>query len=232
MTKMISVYAIKKPRVIDENRYNILIKIVSADKRRKIESYVNKEDSYRSLLGDVLIRSIICKKYKVLNQNIEYEYNKYGKPYWKGKSDFFFNISHSGDWIVGITDNAPVGIDVEEIHNIKLDFVSQFFSAMEVKNLNAKPYTERINHFYDIWTLKESYIKALGKGLSIPLDSFTIKKNSKEDIIVEQDINNASYFFTQYPIDSNYKLSICAMSNRFPNNIVRKCIDNIIQDIK
>ncbi|MEK4099969.1 hypothetical protein [Bacillus sp. FSL E2-0195] len=89
MTKMISVYAIKKPRVIDENRYNILIKIVSADKRRKIESYVNKEDSYRSLLGDVLIRSIICKKYKVLNQNIEYEYNKYGKPYWKGKSDFF-----------------------------------------------------------------------------------------------------------------------------------------------
>ncbi|MCX2829794.1 hypothetical protein RGU76_30255 [Bacillus pseudomycoides] len=61
---MINIYAIKKPQFIDDNRYNTLLNLVSAEKKKKINRYVKKEEDYRSLLGDVLIRSVICKQYK------------------------------------------------------------------------------------------------------------------------------------------------------------------------
>lgn len=228
---MVNIYAIKKPQFIDENRYNTLLNLVSAEKKKKIDGYVKKEEAYRSLLGDVLIRSVICKQYKIFNQDIKYDYNKYGKPFWKGSNHFFFNISHSGDWIVCIVDKFPVGIDIEQICPINIEIVSHFFSDEEVEDLNTRSLVGKIDYFYDLWTLKESYIKAIGKGLSIPLNSFTIKKNKEEDIIVKQDDLYSSYFFTQYQIDSNYKLSVCATSNRFPKKVIIKNMSEIVQDV-
>lgn len=226
-----NIYAIKKPQFIDENRYNTLLNLVSAEKKKKVDSYVKKEDAYRSLLGDVLIRSVICKQYKIFNQDIKYDYNKYGKPFWKGSNHFFFNISHSGDWIVGIVDKFPVGIDIEQIQPINLEIISHFFSDEEVEDLNAISSVGKIDYFYDLWTLKESYIKAIGKGLSIPLYSFTIKKNKEEGFTIKQDNLDASYFFTQYQIDSNYKLSVCATCNRFPKKVIIKNMSEIVQDV-
>lgn len=69
-----------------------------------------------------------------------------------------------------------------------------FFSDEEVEDLNTRSLVGKIDYFYDLWTLKESYIKAIGKGLSIPLNSFTIKKNKEEGIIVKQDDLYSSYF--------------------------------------
>jgi len=86
---MVNIYAIKKPQFIDENRYNTLLNLVSKEKKKKIDGYVKKEDAYRSLLGDVLIRSVICKQYKIFNQDIKYHYNKYGKPFLGRKQSFF-----------------------------------------------------------------------------------------------------------------------------------------------
>ncbi|PGD99984.1 4'-phosphopantetheinyl transferase family protein [Bacillus pseudomycoides] len=228
---MINIYAIKKPYFIDENRYNALLSLVSTEKKKKINRYVKKEEAYRSLLGDVLIRSVICKQYKIFNQDIKYDYNEYGKPYWKGSNHFSFNISHSEDWIVCIVDKFPVGIDIEKICPANLEIGSHFFSDEEVEDLNAKSSFGKVDYFYDLWTLKESYIKAIGKGLSIPLNSFTIKKNKEEDIIVKQDGFYSSYFFTQYQIDSKYKLSVCATSNRFPKKVIIKDISEIAQDV-
>ncbi|WP_371410601.1 4'-phosphopantetheinyl transferase family protein, partial [Bacillus pseudomycoides] len=106
---------------IDENTYNTLLNFVSVEKRKKIGRYVKKDDAYRTLLGDTLIRSVICKQHKTSNQDIRYEYNHYGKPAWEGSDYFFFNISHSGNWIVCIVNNAPVGIDIERICPIEID---------------------------------------------------------------------------------------------------------------
>ncbi len=169
---MISVYAVKMPKSIDVTTFNNLVDLVSVEKKKKIASYINKEDAYRTLLGDVMIRSVICKRYKISNQKIRYSYNIYGKPDWIEDKDFYFNISHSGNWIVCIVGNVPVGTDIEQIRPIQLELISQLFSMEEVMDLNSKTIIERINYFYDLWTLKESYVKAIGTGLSTSLNSF------------------------------------------------------------
>ncbi|KIQ79982.1 4-phosphopantetheinyl transferase [Bacillus sp. L_1B0_8] len=228
---MFSIYAIKKLKSMDDTTYNNLLNLVSIEKKRKIERYKKKEDAYRTLLGDVMIRSIICKRYKISNQDIKYSYNKYGKPNWIGDKFFCFNISHSGDWIVCIVGNTSVGIDIEQMRPIKLETISQLFSMKEIEDLNLKVLTEKNDYFYDLWTLKESYIKAIGTGLSTPFNSFTIKKNEEEGISINQGDTNSSYFFKQYHIDSNYKLSVCANSNQFPHKVILKNIHEIIDDI-
>ncbi|MCX2829795.1 4'-phosphopantetheinyl transferase superfamily protein [Bacillus pseudomycoides] len=83
-----------------------------------------------------------------------------------------------------------------------------FFSDEEVEDLNTRSSVGKIDYFYDLWTLKENYIKAIGKGLSIPLN-----------------------FFTQYQIDSNYKLSVWATSNRFPKKVIIKNMSEIVQEV-
>ncbi|WP_410985596.1 4'-phosphopantetheinyl transferase family protein [Bacillus cereus] len=225
-----NIYAIKKPNFIEGDIYNLLLSFISEEKKRRLKRYIKKEDAYRTLLGDVLIRSVICDKYGLSNTNIEFENNEYGKPGLKGFNNLFFNISHSADWIVCVVDGNSVGIDIEKVGSIEYENIIQFFSDEEKKVLNLKESTEKEEYFYDLWTLKESYVKAIGKGLSIPLNSFGIIKTGG-NIKVETNDMNFECFFRQYELDTYYKLSVCAESNHFPTKIKIKNVTGIIRDI-
>ncbi len=157
-------------------------------------------------------------------------YNEYGKPFVENFSDFHFNLSHSGEWVVCTTANFNVGIDIEkgsEIEAFKL--AHEFFSEEDFYDISNMNSDEQINYFYDLWTLKESYIKTIGKGLYIPLNSFSIKKESRTLISYKNIPKN--FYFKQYNIDSNYKLSACATRDEFPQEIIIKDIYTIFQNI-
>lgn len=137
------------------------------------------------LLADVLIRTVIASELKVSSKTIEFNSNKYGKPFLKGNSRLHFNFSHSGDWIVCVIDNESVDIDIEKIRPICFDLFEQFFSVEEYNTLIAKNPEKWQLFFFDLWILKESYIKAVGKGFSIPLKSATINFLKKGEITVK-----------------------------------------------
>ena len=223
---VIEVFKLEIPENISFNELDKLMQYTDKEKQAKIKRFVIAEDKKRALLAEVLKRAVICDTLKVNNDEIDFEYNKHGKPCLKHKPDFNFNISHSGKWIVCAMDCMPLGIDVEQIKPIDFDIVRRFFSKEECEYFSACEENSKLSLFYSLWTLKESYIKAYGKGLAIPLASFTIKLTGDGiSIKTEHEFNNC--FFRQYCIDSNYKLAVCALNDKFPQHILSLSIEDI-----
>lgn len=100
----------------------------------------------------------------------------HGKPELAGHP-LRFNLSHSGGLaLYAFHPERPVGIDLER-HRLDLshlELAERFFSPAEVRRLRALPEEARVAAFFDCWTRKEAFIKALGEGLSHPLDSFDV----------------------------------------------------------
>jgi 4'-phosphopantetheinyl transferase len=96
------------------NRNQALNRINQPQKQERIKKFAKSDDAKRVLLGDILIRSVVASELKVSSKIIEFNSNKYDKLFIKGNSRLYFNVSHSGDWIVCAIDDEPVGIDIEK----------------------------------------------------------------------------------------------------------------------
>jgi len=233
---MIKIYAVSISEKDEPAKFDYILPFLSEERRKKIKSFLHKIDALRSLTGEWIIRTVIQEELGVEEKNILFELKEYGKPDLKNHRNFHFNISHSGRWVVCVTDNMPVGIDVEEIKPVDFRIAKNFFSEEECRDLFLRKYGERLEYFYDLWTLKESFIKNRGKGLSIPLDSFTIRvkkegiefKSSRsvrysgeepDGYLFSEDLK-LKYFFRLYDIGENYKMAVCGMNKNFPLKII------------
>jgi 4'-phosphopantetheinyl transferase len=217
---MLDLYAVKlnfnsriRSSIIDE-----MMSFVDPSKEMRLRRFVREEDRLRGLFADLLVRDLIQQKIGLSNEEIEFETNEYGKPRLKDVDNFHFNISHSGHWVVVAVDESPVGIDIEQIQHIDLDISKNYFSQDEHQDLMKQ--SDRIAYFFTLWSLKESYIKILGKGLSHPLNAFSIQFLDKESIIIKENgkpLNN--FVFAQYEIDNDYKMGLCATHNHMPRRV-------------
>lgn len=230
MISIMKVYALNIEDESSDVMFDVLLSYASNEKHEKIKRFTKKLDAKRTLLSDLLTRVIIMENLKIQNKDINFNYNKYGKPFLQGYDNLHFNASHSGSWVVCALDNNFLGIDIEKIDCIDLEIAKNFFSAKEYIELMSKAQNQRQPYFFDLWTLKESYIKALGFGLSLPLDSFTIRIIN-HNILLETENLPKQYFFKQYNIDNDYKLSLCSLNDTFPNSVCIKSIKDIITTI-
>lgn len=200
--------------------FNRLLNESSLERQKKAQRFVKYEDAARSLIGERLAREAIARHTGMSVFDIRFAENKYGKPHVIGwRESLYFNVSHSGEWIVCAIDIRPVGIDVERIIPIDLQIAHQFFSKQECVQLMSMPAEQRLPYFFEIWTMKESYIKADGRGLSIPLNSFSINMSrSSAELFIEN--GRSACYFKQYDIDVSYKLAVCSVRAVFPERII------------
>ncbi|MCB2298660.1 4'-phosphopantetheinyl transferase family protein [Clostridium tagluense] len=214
------IYAVKTLDIIEKNLEKMCL-LIDLEKRCKIEKFINKKDKVRTLIGEILIRTIICEELSVRNKHITFEKNEYGKPYMKEHPEFNFNTSHSGDFVVCAIDDKPIGIDIEKVKHIEYkDIAKSFFSVSEFDYIIKEDLNSQLNKFYEIWTLKESYIKYCGQGLSIPLKSFSIDIDQYENIKVIIDKEHKEPVFKRFDIGSEYKMAVCSVNKEISNNIV------------
>lgn len=106
---------------------------VSSEKRAAAERFRFLIDARRTLLGEVLVRQTIHDMYDLPMDRIVFETEGNGKPVVRQLPSFHFNLSHSGDWVVCAVDDAPVGIDIEEIKPIDLAIAKRFFQRMSIR---------------------------------------------------------------------------------------------------
>ncbi|MED0939949.1 4'-phosphopantetheinyl transferase superfamily protein [Bacillus mobilis] len=216
-----NVYAVEVPNKLSNEEFQYYLKETPIEKQIKIKRYVRQEDSIRTLFGELLIRAVIRRERSVTSKELFISYNKCGKPYFKDVPNFHFNISHSGKWVVCATDEKPVGIDIELIKPIDLGIAERFFSIEEYQYLKKQPEYDQLSCFYDFWTLKESFVKAIGKGLTVQLDSFSFSKKTANEFVLHCSFLSDSFWFKQYEIDPQYRLAVCSMRKNDESKIIQ-----------
>lgn len=214
---------------IDKKKLNNLCLLISDENKYKIQKFINEKDKMRTLIGEILIRTIIIEHLGVSNKNIEFKKNLYGKPYVEDYPNIHFNISHSGEYVLCAFDNKPIGVDIEEIKDIEFeDIIKSFFAEQEIYYIINGEKNTQINRFYDIWTLKESYIKCLGQGLSIPLKSFVIEVDKLKNIGNITNNDGDEYRFKIYDIVNGYKVAACLSNENIDEKVMMFEQDYII----
>lgn len=186
---------------------HLLQETVSEKRRRKAARYLRKEDMLRSLAAECLCRVMIAENADLSYSSLEFSEDKLGKPFLPDHASIHFNLTHSGDWVGCAVATTPVGIDIEHHKPMELDIAKRFFHPCETEYIKAAPqeYTER---FFKIWTQKESYIKAIGKGLHCPLNSFSVVAGKQMQSIIVTDSHQPMTVKSLFIADG-YSAAIC-----------------------
>lgn len=160
--------------------------LMSEDKKRRVDRFRFVDDKKRTVAGEMLARKAIAEWCDVAEESIVFDKKEYGKPLAIGL-DVEFNISHSGDMVVCVVDDKPVGVDIEQIRPIDLTVARRICTSEELRYLFGHvPRTEDfaytkdkeiLKHFFEIWTAKEAYGKCVGNGISyLGIESLSILK--------------------------------------------------------
>ena len=213
------IYAVKILSMRNEE-INYINSLIGSHKRCKIEKFVNTKDKIRALIGEIIIRTEIIESLFIRNEDITIRENQYGKPYLIKSPEFNFNISHSGDFVVCAIDNKPIGIDIEEVKTIEYKAIAKnLFSVIEFNYIIEKDISMQLSKFYEVWTLKESYIKFCGQGLSIPLKSFSFFIDQCESIRLITSNRYKECTFKKFDIELGYKMAVCSLNKEISTRV-------------
>ncbi|KAK7392626.1 hypothetical protein VNO78_21070 [Psophocarpus tetragonolobus] len=188
------------------NLLNQYLEILSPCEKEDIFRVRGEQLQKRALLARALVRTTLARyqtNYQIDPKSLKFRKNNYGKPEldWQYADDWslpplHFNVSHTSSLIAcGVTVGSPIGIDVEEkqrrLKNDTLAFAQRFFSPHEIEMLTHIADPElRLQECIKLWTLKEAYVKALGKGFSAsPFKTFTVQLRDHTKV----DINSPSH---------------------------------------
>jgi len=155
--------------------------LLSEEERARHARIIHEETRHQFLVARALIRTTMSRYSGGTPEHWLFQVNEYGRPALRAGQtdlDLRFNLSHTHGLVAcAVALGRDVGIDVEwnRRNPSMLDSVERFFSPAEVSDLHALPPSARAERFFQVWTLKESYIKAHGMGLSMPLSGFSFR---------------------------------------------------------
>ncbi len=154
--------------------------ILAADEQARANRFRFARDKNRYVVSRAVLRLVNGRYLSLPPEQIAFTYTEYDKPALApipGGERLQFNVSHSGGLaMMAFCLDAEVGIDVEKRRPLDdgEQIAERFFSASEVAVFKSLPSEQRNEAFFNCWTRKEAYIKAIGEGLSCPLDVFGV----------------------------------------------------------
>lgn len=133
------------------------------------------------------------------------EYGELGKPSLKEHPEVHYNVSHADGIAVAMAGERECGIDAESVRAYRPNVIKRVFSEREKTLIEAAPEEERSLLFFRLWTLKEAYVKAIGIGVSYPMNTVEFSFDG-----AEIRTNIESYSFKQYILkDGSFVVSVC-----------------------
>jgi 4'-phosphopantetheinyl transferase len=160
--------------------YERLAGLLSDSERARAARFIDSRHSRRHVVAHGCLRQVLAEPLGLAPETIEFATGPHGKPELAGaaaQSGLQFNLSHSdGLGLIGWSWRKQIGVDIEVWRTMRDEtgLVRRYFSPAEIAAWEALPEARRHEAFFNLWTRKEAYIKALGRGLSLPLDSFDV----------------------------------------------------------
>jgi 4'-phosphopantetheinyl transferase len=201
------------------------LKLLSPDEKNRAQKFRFAKDNRNFIIARGILRSLIGKYLEINPAEISFQYSEFGKPGIADNNTLQFNISHSQNMaLFAFTTKFNVGVDVEFVNpDIEVkDIAAKFFSTNEIMNLLALPEKQQALGFFNCWTRKEAFIKAVGEGLSFPLDKFEVSLEPNKP---------AKLLATDWQPDAVSKWSIYSMSPG-ENFVGSLAIEGLVEKVK
>jgi len=165
-----------------------VVRMLPEFEKKKSERFRFEILRTRYIKGHYLLRTLLGMYLGVDFYNQEFHINKHGKPTLKNpqaKDSIYFNMSNSENTCICVfRQHGDIGVDIEKIQDLPdMDrIVERFFTSDEKEIFRSLPEQNRKQTFFKFWTRKESLLKAMGVGLSFPLDKVDVMTEQKETL--------------------------------------------------
>lgn len=195
-------YIIENINTYSDEDYLKIYQKINLQKKEKIDKLKNIDDKKRSLLGEHCLVKLLKEYYNINYKKISFYTNEYGKPYIQN-NNIFFNISHSNDYVIVAISSKEIGVDIEKIRDTNLNTINQFATPKEKEYVLSSD-NNCYSKLFEIYTLKEAYIKMKGKNMNeVKNIEFEIKNN----LAICSDSSINTFLFNN--IKKGYIISIC-----------------------
>jgi 4'-phosphopantetheinyl transferase len=178
---------------IDSETEKRLAVTLSEDERARADRFILKRDRDSFIASHGILRNLLARYSGCTPNAIEYVLGPHAKPSVASPGNSHpvcFNLSHShGIAVVAIARDRDLGVDVEKIRPqfAGMQIAERYFSPEEVVELRNLPGYQQAEGFFLCWTRKEAYIKALGEGLRVPLDGFSVSLTPNKPVQLHAD---------------------------------------------
>ena len=226
---MVKIYIFELTQSIcDKNKSFLLSELDSSE--IKMLPKQGEKNFELSLIGKILTKRIVSSETLTPKKNVLIGKTKLGKPVIKkpSNSNLDISISHSGNYLViGIFNSGKIGVDIELLKDIDFRVFRNCLSAGEEIYINSgKKMKQKLENFYEIWTIKEAYLKALGIGLQkpLPITQFYPNRNKPK---VKIRHNNQQYYFSTLK-ENEFILSVCTTrSTTYDQSYTKLTLDKL-----
>ena len=172
------VHVWRVPLALDAAEIGRLIRGLLPEEKDRAARFHFQKDRDHFIAARARLRIVLGHYLGIPAREVCFGYGARGKPFLAARSaGLEFNVAHSHDLaLFAVTRNRQIGVDIEYIkRDITGDEIAErFFSRREVAVLNSLPAARNRQGFFNCWTRKEAYIKAVGEGLAFGLDQFTV----------------------------------------------------------
>lgn len=188
---------------------------VSLYRKNKVDKLKFGDDKWLSLAAEYLLMKGL-EELNIDYSQIEIGFVENNKPILKNcTQELYFNLSHSGDMAMCVIADSEIGCDIQKMSDKEeyKKIAQRFFHPEEIQMIENTKEAEKRELFYRIWALKESFIKATGKGFRTPLKDFRVSlKNDKPQVFINDKLENI-YQLEEIKVgNSEYKSAICILN--------------------
>lgn len=194
--------------------------LVSKERIERSKKFRFEIDRRRSLGAEALLNHVLRDNFPQISCPVTLLTDEYEKPFLKTEENMdavSFNLSHSGNYALCAVGEHSIGCDIELRKENNAGVARRFFTRKECEHIAD------VDSFFTYWTLKESFVKAVGRGLSMPMNSFEVQMGEQgEPVSYLCDSIETQYIGKSFDEIDGYFVAVCAeASEQLPEAIQR-----------